>query len=358
LLSALFRNQQQEQSAVTTSQHNRSTAHARALGVALIGASAFTSACQPAAAATPSKAVAQASAEPVATPESVQAGDAVLRGTLLTPVSIGKPPVALIIAGSGPTDRDGNSPLLPGKNNSLKLLAEGLAGRGIASLRYDKRGIAGSTLGVTGEQDLTFRTFSDDAVAWSERLAADDRFSDLVIVGHSEGALIGILAAQTIPPTKLVSIAGLGRPAGTVLREQLGRQLSGEMLATADSIISVLERGERVDSVPQILLVLFRPSVQPYLSSFLRITPAAEVAKVAAPVLVIHGSTDAQIARSDAETLAASAPDATLRIFDGMNHVLKPAPAGLPQQVAAYTDSTIALAPGLVDTIAAFIRRR
>ena len=342
---------------MTTSKYNR-MAHTRALGVALIAAVAAASACQPAGATTTSNASAQASAIPVATAESVQAGDALLRGTLLVPVSIGKPPVALIIAGSGPTDRDGNSPLLPGKNNSLRMLAEGLADRGIASLRYDKRGIAGSTLGVTGEQDLTFATFADDAVAWGQQLAEDGRFSELVIVGHSEGGLLGILAAQRLEPAKLVSIAGLGRPAGVVLREQLGRQINGEMFATADSIIRVLERGGRVDSVPQMLMVLFRPSVQPYLSSFLRVTPAVELARVTAPVLVIHGSTDAQIARADAETLAAASPGVTLRIFEGMNHVLKPAQAGITQQAAAYTDSTIALAPGLVDTIAAFIRRR
>lgn len=336
-------------------QYSRRTIRARALVVALIAGCAAASACRPAGAAT---ALAQDLAEPDAAPESVRVGDALLRGTLLTPVSIGKPPVALIIAGSGPTDRDGNSPLMPGKTNSLKMLAEGLAGRGIASLRYDKRGIAGSTLGVTGEQDLTFSTFADDAVAWGQQLAADERFSELVIIGHSEGGLLGIMAAQRLAPAKLVSIAGLGRPAGTVLREQLGRQISGEMLATADSIIGVLESSGRVDSVPEMLMVLFRPSVQPYLASFLSITPADELARVTAPVLVIHGSTDAQIARADAETLVSAAPEGTLRIFEGMNHVLKPAPAGLTQQTAAYTDSTIALAPGLVDTIAAFIRRR
>lgn len=342
---------------MTTWQYYRRTAHARGIAVAAIAGCAALSACQPAGAATPA-AVTQRSADWIASPESVRVGDALLRGTLLTPADVDRPPVALIIAGSGPTDRDGNSPLLPGKNNSLKMLAEGLADRGIASLRYDKRGIAGSTLGVTGEQDLTFATFADDAVAWGQQLAEDGRFSELVIIGHSEGGLIGMLAAQRLEPAKLVSIAGLGRPAGMVLREQLGRQISGEMFATADSIIRVLERGARVDSVPEMLMVLFRPSVQPYLASFLRVTPAAELARVTAPVLVIHGSTDAQIARTDAETLAAASPGVTLRIFEGMNHVLKPAPAGLAQQAAAYTDSTIALAPGLVDTVAAFIRRR
>ncbi|HEX6249803.1 MAG TPA: alpha/beta fold hydrolase, partial [Gemmatimonadaceae bacterium] len=325
--------------------------------IATVAAVTALNACRPAGAATPAT-MTQPPADWTASPESVSSGNAVLRGTLLTPANVDRPPVALIIAGSGPTDRDGNSPIIPGKNNSLKMLAEGLADRGIASLRYDKRGIAGSTLGVTGEQDLTFATFADDAVAWGEQLAKDERFSELVIIGHSEGGLIGILAAQRLEPAKLVSLAGLGRPAGTVLREQLARQISGEMFATADSIIRVLERGGRVDSVPQMLMVLFRPSVQPYLASFLQVTPSVELARVRAPVLVIHGSTDAQIARTDAETLAAASPDVTLRIFEGMNHVLKPAPAGLAQQAAAYSDSTIALAPGLVDTVAAFIRRK
>lgn len=337
------------------SQSNRS-ARVRAACIVLVVGAAALSGCRPAGAAT--TASTQSSTDSIASAESVRAGDALLRGTLLTPANVQRPPVALIIAGSGPTDRDGNSPIIPGKNNSLKMLAEGLADRGIASLRYDKRGIAASTLGVTGEHDLTFATFVDDAVAWGEQLRADGRFSELVIVGHSEGGLIGILAAQRLAPAKLVSIAGLGRPAGIVLREQLGRQISGEMFTTADSIIRVLERGGRVDSIPQMLMVLFRPSVQPYLASFLRVTPAVELARLRSPVLVIHGSTDAQIARTDAETLAAASPDVTLRIFEGMNHVLKPAPAGLAQQTAAYTDSTIALAPGLVDTIAAFIRRR
>src|ERR1043165_3945869 len=76
-----------------------------------------------------------------------------LHGTLLVPASTRPVPLAVIIAGSGPTDRDGNSPMLQGKNNSLKMLAEGLAARGIASVRYDKRGIAGSAKAGGNEVD-------------------------------------------------------------------------------------------------------------------------------------------------------------------------------------------------------------
>jgi uncharacterized protein len=246
----------------------------------------------------------------------------------------------------------------PGKNNSLKMLAEGLAAQGIASLRFDKRGVAQSSVGLQLESDLTFDAFVDDAVAWGQRLRSDDRFSEVAVLGHSEGGLIGILAGPLIPAAKVVSVAGLGRPAGVVLREQLGRQLSGDLLATSDSIITALERGTMVSDVPPVLQVLFRQSVQPYLVSFLAVDPAAAAAKLDVPVLVIHGTTDEQIARADADALAGASPRAELRVFEGMSHVLKPAPPGLQQQVAAYTDSTLALASGLVDTIAAFIKRR
>jgi pimeloyl-ACP methyl ester carboxylesterase len=142
-------------------------------------------------------------------------------GSLLLPPGAGPHPVALIIAGSGPTDRNGNSPLLPGQNNSLRLLAEGLAERGIASVRYDKRGIAASAASAPREIDLRFDTYVDDAVAWIRKLQADPRFSSVSVVGHSEGSLIGMRAAGLTNATAFVSIAGIARRAPDVLRDQL-----------------------------------------------------------------------------------------------------------------------------------------
>ncbi|MFN0121132.1 MAG: alpha/beta hydrolase, partial [Blastocatellia bacterium] len=135
-----------------------------------------------------------------------------------------------MIAGSGPTNRDGNSPALPGQNNSLRYLAEGLAARGIASLRYDKRGVAESVRAATKEDDLRFETFIDDAVLWAAKLKGDRRFSALIIAGHSEGSLIGMAAAQKAGADALVSIAGAGRPAQLLLAEQLGKQLPPDLL--------------------------------------------------------------------------------------------------------------------------------
>ena len=145
----------------------------------------------------------------------------VLVGSLLVPARSAPRPVVLIIAGSGPTDRNGNSRGLPGKNNSLQDLAQALCDSGIASLRYDKRGVGASAAGVHSDADVTFDTEVSDAARWIPRLRADHRFSTITVIGHSEGSLIGMLAARTGGADGFVSIAGAGRPAADVIRGQV-----------------------------------------------------------------------------------------------------------------------------------------
>jgi uncharacterized protein len=282
-----------------------------------------------------------------------------LHGTLLVPeASSGAVPVMLIIAGSGPTDRDGNSPLLPGSNNSLKLLAEGLAAHGIASVRYDKRGIAASRAAGTSEDALRFDAYIDDAVAWIARLRDDVRFSKVGVIGHSEGSLIGMVAAQRGGASAFVSIAGAGRPAQDVLREQLQRQLPPELMATAERAIGQLAAGKLADATPPALAALFRPSVQPYLISWFRFDPAREIARLEMPVLIAQGTTDIQVPVSDARLLAAAAPRATLLIVEEMNHVLKLVPADPQQQMQSYGNPALPVAPALVAAIVELVGDR
>jgi fermentation-respiration switch protein FrsA (DUF1100 family) len=278
-----------------------------------------------------------------------------LHGTLLMPAGAASPvPVALLIAGSGPTDRDGNTRLLPGKNNSLKLLADALAQHGIATLRYDKRGVAASMGAATKESDLRFTTYVDDAADWLEWLRADKRFSRRIVIGHSEGSLIGVMAAQRSPVSHVVSIAGAGRPIGDVLDEQLSRGMPPEQLADARRILAELKAGKSVDPVPPSLLMLFRPSVQPYMISWLPIDPAREVGRLTVPVLVVQGTTDIQVTAADAERLAKGSPRAKLEMIDGMNHVLKEVREA-SQQTASYSDPALPLHPRLVEAITLFI---
>lgn len=288
--------------------------------------------------------------------DSVVSANATLHGTLIVPSSA-RPPVVLIIAGSGPTDRDGNSPLLPGKNNSLRYLAEALAERGIASLRYDKRGVGRSAASAGSEADLRFDHFVDDGVAWGKKLGADPRFASVTVIGHSEGSLIAMLAAPKIPAAAVVSIAGAGFPAPELIVRQLRAQLPADQLAQVEAALGRVARGDAPGEVPAALrAALFRPSVLPYLASWFRYDPRVAAGAVTAPLLVVQGTHDIQALEDDARAIAAANPRAKLALIPGMNHVLKQSPLGRMEQLAVYSDSTIAVDQTLIDAIAAFVR--
>ncbi|MDQ6736722.1 MAG: lysophospholipase [Gemmatimonadota bacterium] len=284
-----------------------------------------------------------------------------LAGTEVVPAGVSRPPVVLMIPGSGPTDRDGNSQIqvVPGKTlhtDTYRLLAAALAADGIASVRYDKRGIGASAAAMAGksENDINFHSGIDDAVAWVSMLRADSRFSNVIIIGHSEGSLIGMVAATRAKADGFVSLEGAGRRASVVLREQLAsRGVPAEMYgATLDS----LDAGRTVASTAPALAALFRPSVQPYLISWFRYDPAVELRKFSYRSLVIQGSHDIQTSAADAQALA-SAPGARLVMIDGMTHVLKDGPADAASQFAGvYTDPSLPLDTAAVQAIVAYVR--
>jgi len=277
-----------------------------------------------------------------------------LAGSLILPQGATKVPLVVIIAGSGPTDRNGNGPMV--SPNNLRQIAEGLADHGIASVRYDKRGVAGSSAAGTTEANLRFDMYADDAAGWVKQYRSDARFGPIVILGHSEGSLLGMLAAQRSSVDAFVSIAGVARRADKVLHDQLAAQLPPDLLATSDSVLGSLVAGKTVDNSPPQLAALFRPSVQPYLISWFHYSGAEELARLKVPVLLVQGSNDIQVAPAEAEALARALPAAKLMMFPGMNHVCKITPPGRAEQMPAYTDPKIPLAPGLVDSIATFVK--
>ena len=245
-----------------------------------------------------------------------------LAGTLLLPEGEGPWPAALLIAGSGPTDRDGNSPLLPAPLDNLKRLAQSLAVRGVASLRYDKRGIGGSTYPGLGEEALRFEHLVDDAVALAERLAAEERVTRVSLVGHSEGALIAALAAEDAQAQGVVSIAGAGSRASHLMRKQIRGQLPEDIAQPALAALDALEAQRPVPDVPDALILLFRPTVQPYLMSWFRYDPSQVLAELSLPVLLVHGAADAQLEVEHALLLHGARPDARLKVVEGMDHLL------------------------------------
>ena len=294
--------------------------------------------------------------DPVSTPVTLPSEPAPLHGTLLTP-SAGTRAAALIIAGSGPTDRDGNSGLGVSAS-SYRLLAEGLAVHGVATVRNDKRGVGQSAAALTSEAELVFTDYGDDARAWAAETARLTGQPCAWLIGHSEGALVALTAAAGGDDAVcgLVLLSGAGRPIGAVLREQLATAPE-PLLGQALAILAELEAGRPVAEVPPQLAAFFRPSVQPYMISWLPLDPAALVAAYDGPVMIGQGTTDIQVGLPDAQAMAAARPDARLVVWEGVNHLLKIAPADRAANAATYRDPTLPLAPGVVEDVAAFILR-
>jgi uncharacterized protein len=287
-----------------------------------------------------------------------------LYGTIDLPSGSGPWPIVLIHPGSGPTDRDGNSRISPAnvlKNDSLKMLGRALAAHGIAALRIDKRGIAASVKALGKIQDLRVETYADDAAVWVALLRKDPRFTKIGIIGHSEGTLIGLMTAKKEKVDAIVCLCGLARPLQDVLRVQLKPPaLPKDLYETAEKIMTELAAGREVSEkdVPAVLNALFRPSIQPYLISEFKQDPAAILAKLDGPVLVVSGTKDIQVPVEDGERLAAAKLGIKHIVFDQMNHVLKQTDKnGRLEQLSIYTDPTIPLHPKLVDELVSFLKQ-
>lgn len=276
-------------------------------------------------------------------------------GTLTVADNSKATPVVLIIAGSGPTDRNGNS-ALGVKTNAYQMLAQDFAKNGISSLRFDKRGIAQSKAAMTSESDLRFETSIKDATDWISLLKSDKRFSSVIVLGHSEGSLIGMIAAGQSKVAKFISIAGVGKPADRILQEQLRTKLPMSLLEESNGILDSLKAGKTVAKVNPSLISIYRPSVQPYMISWIKYDPAKEISKLKIPVMIIQGTTDLQVTVEDAKLLSAARPDAKLLILENMNHVLKEAEADVQKNMATYKDPALALKAGLMEGIVQFIK--
>lgn len=275
-------------------------------------------------------------------------------GELEMPESEGPHPVFIIIPGSGPTDRNGNS--LAGENNSLKMIAEELAEYGIASIRYDKPGAGKNTELLIPEEEMTFEHMAHYAALWVDLAQEDDRFTKVGIAGHSQGSLEGILAAQQTNIDAFISLAGGGSSIDNVLLWQLEQQLPKDLMKESEDILMQLKEGNQVEEMSPELESLFRPSVQPFLISWIAYTPAKEVGEITSPVLVVNGGHDLQVPLEEGEILSEGNDRAEYLVIDEMNHVLKDAPENGEENIKTYADPTLPLADGLMDGIIEFLQ--
>ncbi|MCC8424634.1 alpha/beta hydrolase [Mucilaginibacter sp. UR6-11] len=286
---------------------------------------------------------------------TVKTADAVLKGTLSVPEVKQKIPVVLMIAGSGPTDRDGNTKSAGVNPNSYLQISEALKQKNIAVLRYDKRGVGQSTT-TRPIAEVTFNDMVADAVALVKFLKTDARFSKIIIAGHSEGSLIAILVCKQEKVDGFISISGSGVPASEMLKTQLKDKLSVDNYNKSSLMIDSIKVGEAVKQKLTLWSMgLFAPSLQQYLHSWMQYDPQKEIAKLTVPTLIVQGTTDIQIGVEDAMLLKKGKPNAQLKLITGMSHILKEGPADKIQNMATYTKTDLPLHPELIPVLAKFI---
>lgn len=257
--------------------------------------------------------------------EKIKVRGGEIAGILTTPTeNVNKQiPVVLIVQGSGAPPKNGIV-------NEYGELAYKLANKGIASLRYDKRGTYDSNSISVNEAELKVADYVDDVKLIIKHLKTNKRFSKFFVLGHSEGALVSALALAEERVDGFISVAGAGRPIGELLREQINNNPNNptNLVQEANTIIAKLERGEIVETVSQPLENLFRLSVQGYLIDWMKYKPQEAYKKISdIPAMIIQGKNDYQVSVQDAKRLSEVLKDAEVVLIDRMSHVLKDAPS-------------------------------
>ena len=270
-------------------------------------------------------------------------------------------PVVLIIPGSGPTDRDGNNPL--GITAApYRLLAEALATQAVSSVRIDKRGLGGSKGAVADGNKVTIADYVTDTHNWIAAIRKRTGVQCVWVLGHSEGSLVALAAAQQPDGMcGVISVSGAGRKLSDVIRDQLrANPANAPLLDQAMAALDALEKGQHVDvsGMNPALLRLFAPQVQDFLIDDFRHDPAKLAASLKLPLLIVQGERDIQISAADARALAAAQPKAKLVLVPAMNHVLKDvANDDRSANVATYSDSSLPVDSTLIDAIGSFVKR-
>ncbi len=275
-------------------------------------------------------------------------------GTLTLPLENDFDTVAIIIAGSGPTDRDGNNPV-GGDNYCLKMLAHSLGQQGIATLRYDKRGVGESQRLLEKEEDLVFDNYIGDLNLWIDKLNNDLRFKNVVIIGHSEGALIGAASTLQRDVKGYISISGSGENAADALERQLKGQ-SEVIYQHCRPILEDLKIGKLTNNPSSELESLFRTSVQPYLISWFKYDPCKVISEIQVPILLLQGENDLQVTVEDAKKLKEVNLQCKLVVIENMNHILKDAPKDIKGNLETYSDPKLPINRELVEEITFFIK--
>ncbi len=271
-------------------------------------------------------------------------------GTLLSPNNVEKPSLAIIIAGSGPTNRNGNQNFL--KSNSLKKLAEGLTNNGIATYRYDKRIVKQIRKGNV-DKDIKFDDFVSDAIDVIDYFKSQESYDKIYIIGHSQGSLVGMLSAKD-KADGFISLAGAGQNIGDVLVEQVTK-MAPKLGEDTQRVVAILKDGKTTTDYPEALASLFGPDLQPFMMNWMKYNPTETIKTLEMPILLINGTKDLQVSENEAKLLKEANKKATLKIIENMNHVLFEIKGDNLENSKSYNESFRSISPQLISSITDFI---
>ncbi len=263
----------------------------------------------------------------------IQAHSQKIMGTL---IDEGKESIVIITPGSGPTDRDGNSQLMPGKNDSLRMLAKGISESGISIYRYDKQ----------SSKDLLFSDFIEDLVEVIKYFR-DDGYENIYLAGHSQGALVAFAAANLQAVEGVISLNGAGRSIDLTIADQIGVESIGPYL-------EMVRKGEEFTGELEALKQIFRKETIDFLSSWIEYNPCEELKEISVPVLLVRGRSDLQVSDIELKLLHQAKPEAKVVLVDKMNHVLKIV-ENQEENVASYNSPDFQISDILIEEVVAFI---
>lgn len=273
-----------------------------------------------------------------------------INGTLLTSIDANKPDLAILIAGYGPTDRDGNQNFL--KTNNIKKLAIGLTKNGIATFRYDKR-IVKQIRQNNVDKNLSFDDFVTDAIDVLDYFKNLNQYNKIYIVGHDQGSLIGMLAAKD-KADGFISIAGAGQTIDSVIIEQI-EKTAPQFTADTKRIFNILKSGKTTTDYPVALSSIFNIETQRFFMSWMKHNPVDIISTLNVPALIINGTKDLQVSEAEALVLKEAAKDASIQIIKNMNHVMVTIAGDDLENSKSYNESQRPLADGLLEKIISFI---
>ncbi len=272
-------------------------------------------------------------------------------GSLIAPNSHSDQ-LAIIIGDSGPTDRDGNQNFQ--KTNNLKKLAQQLANNGIATFRYDKRIVRQIKMNSLDPR-IKFDDFVSDAMDVVKYFKTKNEFKKIYIIGHGQGSLIGMIAAQE-HVHGLISLAGAGQSIDAVVIDQI--QKTAPMF-TEDSkrVFDILRSGQTTTDFPPALASVFDLSVQKFMMSWMKFDPALIIKDLTIPILIINGTKDLQVETSEAELLHKANEKSELKLIEKMNHVLFIIQGDAQENSKSYNDHNGKISEELVKDIVNFIKK-